>query len=333
MQIDFRAPDSWLKLNDTLAESLGIDLDKNKAHIYQGVAHALVEICVGLTKLYPLKKKIYYFKNMNPLFEAVLMPLARDGYKLVPLSLDVLHSQDEWLAKLEREDLFVLYSADEPLLGRSYDLQKFEEKIKDKNIFKIKVSHGQHFYNFDELMKFKLVENNKAVIYSLARDMAIAVLGERGRVGAITADQLYYRNSYSLDWFQKSRILDLNKIESFEQKKIADSKPIFKPGDFRVPDRAVIYWQDMDGAAVIDRLAESLNIQLNPPGEEIRLETTSLSRWGGVRTMSFLESQGLSPEIIRGLVIIHHDFLDSHGEFEKTLIEVRNSILKDQLGG
>ncbi|MCB0350564.1 MAG: hypothetical protein KDD38_05235, partial [Bdellovibrionales bacterium] len=317
MHIDFRAPDTWSKLNEHVAEALGVDLDKTCTRVYQNTAHALIEVCVGLSKLYPLKKNVYYFKNMNPHFDAALMPLAREGYKLVALEQGLLADPTAWVAGLAREDLFVLYSADEPILGRAYDVSKFEESLKDSNIFKIRVSHSRHFYEQDELMTTLKQNKTQANIYSLGAGHgaghAIAILGERGRIGSLAAEQLSYSSIEDLSWFKKSRVLAAKNVLEFETSctvkvqtgaaagRQADVQChcIFKPNDLRVADRAVIYWLDMDGSAVIDRLAPLLDIELKPPGQECRLETTSLSRWGGVRTMDFLASQGLSPEMIR----------------------------------
>ena len=58
-------------------------------------------------------------------------------------------------------------------------------------------------------------------------------------------------------------------------------------------------------------MAEALEIDLAEAGADGRLETASLSRWGGVRTMDWLKQQGLSDNQIRGLVLISQDLLDT----------------------
>ena len=61
----------------------------------------------------------------------------------------------------------------------------------------------------------------------------------------------------------------------------------------------------MDGHAIIDSLAFAMGWILQEPGYECRLETTSLSRWGGLRTMDWLKHQGMTAEQIRGTIVIH----------------------------
>ncbi|MEQ1664928.1 MAG: hypothetical protein ABL927_06080, partial [Bdellovibrionales bacterium] len=81
----------------------------------------------------------------------------------------------------------------------------------------------------------------------------------------------------------------------------------------------------------IDRLAKKLNMQLQAPGFDSRLETTSLSRWGGVRTMDFLAVHNLSPEQIRGLVILSSEIV-ANPNIVQIITQVRNEILADQMG-
>ena len=332
MHIDFRTFSAWSELNENVAEKLGVDLDKTVVRNYQGVGHALIEVCLGVAKLFPLKKKIYYFKDMNPYFEGALLPLAKEGYKLMALDLEVLQSPEAWLATLSREDLFVLYGVDEPLLSRGYDLKIFESALKDKSIFKIRLSHGRHFYEFDTWRSSPVLEKNMALIYGISPTEALSLIGERGKIGALTANQLMYFHEPEITWFKTPVPLDAKKIMQFESCHVADFKSYFSPHDLRIYDRAVIYWTDMDGHAVIDRLAKKLDFQLQPAGLENRLETTSLSRWGGVRTMNFLKAWGYSPEMIRGTVIISHKLVDLGDKLVKALTEARESILHDQLG-
>lgn len=363
MQIDFRAPGAWSSLNEKMAEQLGLNLDKTVARVYQGVGHALLEVMWGLAKIFPQRKKIYYFKNMDPTFDLALIPFAKEGYQLVPLEFSVLLDFNDFVSGLvggsvggsspgkvggsPREDLLVLYSVDDPLLGRAYDVAKFEEAIKSTGVFKVRISHARHFYeggNFAGVAAPGVamhgggaltLDRNWAYIYSLSPYQALALLGERGKIGSLTADQLQLDESawskLNLDWFYKPQVLNRHGILSFEASGVADARAFFSPSDLRVADRAVIYWTDMDGHAVIDRLAQRLGFTLNPPGQESRLETTSLSRWGGVRTMDFFKTQ--MTEVLRGLVMISHELIESNLElFESHLREVRKSILQDQNG-
>lgn len=332
MRMDFRAPNAWAILNEKLAEALDLVGIKGGVHAYQGIGHALTEILVGVSRLYPLKKKIYWFKNMNPLFEPALTPLAKEGYRLIPLDMEALRGPEKWIKKLDREDLLVLYSADEPLLGKSYDVELFESALKESSLIKIRVSHSRHFYESD--FKRGLLDRNKASLFTVSPRQAIAVLGERVQMGALVADKLSYDEDWDLHWAKTPLELSASSVLRFESHCVAGASPIFSPDAPRILDRAAVYWPDLDGHAVIDRLARQMGFELKPPGWETRMETASLSRWGGVRTMDFLKAQGLTPEMIRGLVLISHDLLrpDQIEKLESHLINVHRSIMEDQHG-
>lgn len=355
MFIDFRAPGAWSNLNDFVAERLGIDLDKNSVRVYQGAGHAVVEVALGLAKLLLNRKKIYYFKNMDPTFEPAIIALAKEGYQVTALELDKLSDPQSFVAGFGREELFILYSCDEPLLGRAYDVSALELALQTANIFKIRVSHARHFTDSSVVPQASvaspsvvpqqqataqpiIIDRNSALIYALRPTQAIALLGERAKIAALTSDQVVHDCKFELGWFkEKSPASHRELILNFENKQIADSKPYFSATDLRVYDRAAIYWLDIDGHAVIDRLAKKLGFQLQAPGFEDRLETTSLSRWGGVRTLDFYKNQPhatqkaeLVPNMMRGLVLISAKLLAEVPDLEKHLVEVRASILKDQ---
>jgi hypothetical protein len=353
MHIDYRSPTAWTDLNNHVASELDVVLDKTTVRNYLGIGHALVEVCTGIAKLYPLKKKIYYFKNMNPYFESALLQLAKEGYKIVPLDLNVLEEPVGWASALDREDLFVLYSVDEPFLGQVYNLTKFEAALIEKNIFKIRVSHNLHFFKSDDVMKVKMPERNLAALYSLTVTRALALLGERGKIAPFAADQLFYGEAIESDsiksdsidwsWFKRSaetsdktasKASAISIIEKFENeaREKLSAQSFYRSGASRMADRAVIYWENIDGYAIIDRLAQNLHLKLQSPGVEERMETASLSRWGGVRTLDFLKSTGLSPEALRGLIIIDVKLLQEQPSLIDILRSVRESILKDQSG-
>lgn len=357
MQIDFRMPGAWSALNDSLADRLGLNLDKTVARLYQGTSHALHEVMWGLAKLFPQRKKIYYFKNMDPTFDSALMSFAKEGYQLVTLELSTLSNFENFVSS--SEDLLILYSSDDPLLGRAYDVAKFEAAIKSAGLFKVRVSHARHFYEGSGFVQTPaassgghLLDRNWAYIYALSSNQSFALLGERGKIGAMVADQLLFDEAIwsqlNLDWFYQPQALNSATILSFEAGRVAGAQPFFSLSDMRIGDRAVIYWEDIDGHAVIDRLATQMGLTLNKPGYETRLETTSLSRWGGVRTMDFFKLQMTVmsrqyfsadqklqdyAKVLRGLIIISHELLNANLKlFEAHLCEVRKSILQDQNG-
>ena len=71
-----------------------------------------------------------------------------------------------------------------------------------------------------------------------------------------------------------------------------------------------------------------LGDDLKPAGEELRFESLSLSRWGGLRTMDWLIEQGRKPEEVRGLLVISASQLTD--DFTEKFKSVRQQILEAQ---
>lgn len=352
MQIDFRLPREWAQANESVLQALqaNVSLTPNSTatrlepRLFQNMSAAVVETVYGLSQLYPMKKKVFFIKNTNPLFDAAVLPLAKMGYIVTGLETSVLERPDDFAAIVDRECLLVLYAVDDPILGRAYDVTRLEAALKEKVIVQVRLSHNAHFYKHYEADDTAVMTDTAlpsgagrdiprlgAFIYSLKPEGALVLCGERARFGVLVADQLTPPLGSDLSWLTTPRVAHQEKILDFESRRVAGAHPIFESTALRVFDRAAISWSDLDGYALITRLAERLKIILNKPGHETRLEATSLSRWGGVRTMDFLKNQNLSPETIRGLVLIDATLLSP--TFERHLVEARESLLTDQFGG
>jgi len=98
----------------------------------------------------------------------------------------------------------------------------------------------------------------------------------------------------------------------------ADAVPCASSGDVSLParrlfDRSLFCFEDVDGLSLATEIANSFGLPLPPPGAESMIETTSLCRWGDERIFSGLRDRGLSPEQLRGLVIIAVELLEQKG--------------------
>ena len=159
----------------------------------------------------------------------------------------------------------------------------------------------------------------------------MSVASERLRLPPITAEGLSFPptilKEISLEGFGREERL---RVEEFENSHPAQGEPIFTKDAKRLFDRAVIYWPDMDGWALMTQVAQDLKLQIPPAGENSLLETTSLNRWRGVRTMDWLRPYGFSDEMIRGTVIFARDLIDDR--LTPALESARERILKMQNG-
>lgn len=326
MQIDFRIPREWTSANELVAAQMPAGSNA-EPYVFQSIQVAIVEAVYGLSQQFSQRKKVFYIKNCDSNFDAATMVLSKMGYIVTGLDATVLDDPSGFASIIERDALLVLYAADDPILGRRYSVEKLEEALREKTLAQVRVSHNAHFF-----AQLKPETPRTGVhIYSVKPNAAIALCGERVRFGVLSANQTKPSTQLDLGWMKSPLAEAREKILKFETAHIADSKPVFASSTSRVYDRAVVSWPDVDGHAVIARLAQKLNIALSEPGVETRIETTSLSRWGGVRTFDFLKTQNLEASTLRGLVMISADLLDS--SLEKALVETRKELLADQFAG
>ena len=326
MRFDFKAQGFWAELNEEIEARLNLAKSASRARIFKGLSHALFEITQGLIKQFPHRKKIFYFKGQDPSHDLAMMALAREGCMVQPLPLSALDAPAEFAATLDKDALFILYSEDDPILGKKFPVHELEKLLKDKKIFRIRASH--HAFRFED--EYHNIDKEEVRVFSLKTNLALALLGERAKMTPLVVEGLPWHEDTKAAIFkelaehkeQKKLILD------FENQKPGDSTPFFKDGELRVFDRAVLYWKDMDGWAFLTELGKDLGIQFAEPGEDLRFETTSHSRWQDVRAMGWLKNHGLDAEQIRGLVIV--DAAQIHPQLSKTFATVRARILKMQ---
>ena len=364
MQIDYQSPHQWLRLNHHIADRLNIKKEKNEVRIYKELSHALWEILWGLVQLFPHKPKAYFFKDMNPYFDFPMRGLKLENIKVKALDLKTLEEGKDILNQLTSEDLFLLYSEDDPILGKKFPIQNLEKTFShqtssQKNLFLISISHNTHYYNqfylkqpLEEPSKNLLEKSSKNLfeikpysiyIHSFGSKGALAFLGSRARrIKSPLASELFWnvkeyekieKELKKYEKINKPKELERNKekILNFEKTQVCDFKPFFSSNCERIYDKAVIYWEDMDGYAFIHELSKKLERPLLPHGIETHLETTSLSRWnGGLTTMDWLQAYGLSMNQIRGLVMIDSSLIDEN--LPEIINDTRKKILKLQLG-
>jgi hypothetical protein len=337
MFVDFRRPGSWSDLTERAAEALDVILLKNQLRFYQNTVHALIEVTQGLARQLPLKKKIFYFRDMSAAFEPALTLLAKEGYQLTALDLSELQNPEAHLAQMDRETLITLYAADDPVLGIIYPTEKWDAALKAASVPRLRLSH------FSDLLRpfVSVADRTEIRMGTTPAGGAYALMGERLRTGSVVAPFLGWNNfvlpDTDLQLMRSGRALRdglVAQVKEFESAVSAFGRiPEFKMG-MRVYDRALFIFPDVDGHALIDRWSRRLGISLHEAGEENTLETTSLSRWGGVKTFEFLKAYGLSAQDLRGLVLVSGQLFSSIGssELKKTLVEVRQSILLEQNG-
>jgi hypothetical protein len=254
------------------------------------------------------------------------------------LDLSALQAPEAHLALMDRETLLTLYAADDPLLGIIYPTDKWDTALKAASVPRLRLSH------FSDLLKpfAAAVDRTEIRLGTTPAGGAYALMGERMRTGSAVAPVLDWSHfplsDKDLQVMRTGRPLlpeQIAQIQDFEKAIAAFGKIPGLNASTRVYDRAMFVFPDIDGHALIDRWSRRLGVSIQLPGEENTLETTSLSRWGGVKTFEFLKAYGLSAQDLRGLVLISHQLFSRFGstELKQTLVEVRQSILQEQNGG
>jgi len=319
VRISFQSSQHWQELNESVDVHLGLKERQLNSRLYAGLNHALTEVALGLIKQFPHKKKAYFVKGQSPAFEQQMIGLAREGLQISPL--------DSLNAPVDPEALFVLYSEDDPLFGLLYDVEALETSLKDTKVFRLRVSHvHQAFLPLPkELSRFDVR------LCAVSPKVALVITSERLRWPALSAEGLAFSEDdlAPVRQFKSPDFLNPHDVETFESLPIDGMVAPLK-GRHRIYDRAVVSWRDMDGWAVISRLAEQLKFKLPPAGFASPLETTSLRRWGGYKTMDWLSEFGFDDHLIRGTIMIDHTLLNK--DLPPLVEKVREQILKIQVG-
>jgi hypothetical protein len=325
--IDFRVPGRWDELNVRLEEDLKW---KGPGHLklFFGTSAALLEIVTSLQKQFPLRRKVYFCRSLDPLVDSITKHLAREGLALQPLTPDEWND-NSWISKVDKEGLAVILPIDDPFLGRLYQRPDLQPALAPLKLFQISISHSFHRSRGIPALTHPL----QVHLLSLNESICLGVFGEKAKIPLWVSETLPWNEEMhetAVDVLSdpaESR----ETVLAFEQKKLAGCEPFFPEGADRLWDRAVVYWKDMDGCAFIEDLANSIGFGLLPPGEEQTMETTSLSRWGGVRTMEWLYALGVEPDVVRGLVILSASLLKLHN-FESAFVTARRRVLQLQSG-
>lgn len=259
------------------------------------------------------------------------MALAREGYKLTQVTDSDLSAPDALTEKMGRETLCVLLSVDDPVFGLRAPIDGFLSALRDKKVFCVLVSHSAHAYQAppEEVLR------QEAHLHSFGYGLTLGFLGARFKLGSIMSEGLPWGEDtrQRLDAIKETYSAPLNEtlISAFEEDPPKGSCAIHSERD-RIRDRAVLVWEDIDGHALMQLLLEKLGQDYFPPGQSCLVETMSLSRWGGITTMNWLESYGLTPRQVRGSLILDAYLLEKQSDLKELIEGCYEEIVSLQSG-
>ena len=313
MRIDLPSSDAWGALCDRYREALPFQEPKVHVQVYPGYSFALWEMTQSLTKLFNHKKTIIICEPAEPIFDTIARAFSEEGYAVKTVKPEEWQGPDAWLDPLLPELLLVLYSEDDPVTGRVYDVSRMHAAMKEKRVFRVGVSHAA--FRFSPVVKPIPYE---ARLLSLSPERALLVAGERCRITPTSVSLMPWPETDVVA--ARSDLAQVSPVQAETWKKsIADLeaalpagfKPYFAAGDSaRVFDRAIFHHDGFDGSAVIEELSRSLGKTLEPPGEDSSFESTSACRWTNPRVLDWLIARGESETRIRGLVAVAAEAID-----------------------
>jgi hypothetical protein len=325
--IDFRVPGQWDELNIKLEQSLSWQ-GPGHLKLFFGTTQALLEIVTSLQKQFPLRRKVYFCKGLDPLIDSVIKHFAREGLGICPLTAQEW-ADNSWIAKVDKESLAVIMPLDDPFVGRIYNRPDLVHALGATKLFQVAISHSLH----RSLGLPKQTNPQQIHLLSLNESLSLGIFAEKAKVPLWMSETLPW-NEEMLETATEVLIEPFSSreiIQEFESKRLAGAEPFFDSEANRLWDRAVVYWKDMDGYAFIEELAMRIGFSLLAPGMEQSLETTSLSRWGGIKTMDWLQSLGVEADVIRGLVILSASVIKLRG-FDAAFTSSRDHVLGLQTG-
>lgn len=296
MKVTLTPFEGWENLNAEVKETLALP-ENVEARAYMGVSSAVYEIAMGTAQFYSHKRSLGFISGHTPHYQVLLPYFYKEGYQIQ--TREESTSEKEWVDSLKKDTNLVISCEDHPITGELYDLEALDESLNEKKIFHLRISHHAHLSRSLEVKPYT------ARICSYNPQVAVAQMGQKFKSPPLMAPGLHWEAAPFLQQINRSRESKENQttVKAFESKLPTGFQAYFQH-DRRLFDRSLIYASDMGGEALQQFLATQLNIRLEKPGWEERIETTHLCRWGGTRNYGSWWNPRPTDDVLRGMVIL-----------------------------
>ncbi|MEK6554827.1 MAG: hypothetical protein AABZ31_06285, partial [Bdellovibrionota bacterium] len=191
MYFSFHPKGDWSLLNEKATEVFGVNEVRNQVRVYSGCAEAILEAALGFFQQFPLKKKFFYFKNLDPHFDLAVTALSKMGLQASALEIADMAKPEAWQDQLDREAGIFLYSYDNPVTGALNATADLDRILKEKSIFRITLSHASHLSSYGATgidIDRSEIQVRQMPFNFAGNGIALSFVGERGRFGAVTAE-------------------------------------------------------------------------------------------------------------------------------------------------
>lgn len=328
MLIDVLRPDVWDQLNEQVRNFLGLAHSKINVRTYQGLAHAVYEICKSTGQFMAHKKNIALISGQTDVFQKNLGFIYKDGFDVQVLEHQNLLNVKEWVDQLPKETCYVVFAEDHPVTAQLYPfVEQLDELLNAKRIYSFRVSHFQHFYDSPQVKPYSVR------ICSYSADCAVAVLGERFRSPALFCEGMDWNTEKLLHIMESERSLrQLNRllVEDFEKQISEFAKLFFDSETMRIYDRATCYFPDVNAEALGDLILKKMGLTSEEGWK--KMATTSLCHWGqGAAPKMFRHWWRPEPsiEILRGMLIFSIEILSTK-DFAKFVLSSYEELKQQQ---
>lgn len=314
MKVDLLPLDIWDNLNLKVQGFLQTPPD-SLVRCFPGVSAAAYEIAMGVTQFYSHKRALGIVKGQTHVFQSVLPYLYKEGYTIQFLEAHHLNDWSTWIDGLKKDTNFVMLAEDHPVTGEYFDWDEIDQKLNEKRIFCIRISHQRHFFQPSEVRPYSVQ------VRSFAPDVAVAVCGSKFRVPPLIVQHLCWKKEAFFEGLQfalRGQKENKQLIQNFEQNLPPGLLPYFKH-DKRSFDRAAIFSATLSGEALRSYLLQG-TFSSREPGWEQQVETTNLCRWGSPKLYQDWWEPRPSDDVLRGLLIINSEFL-AKGDLSGQLME------------
>lgn len=314
----------WGELNDKVKDLLLLP-EAIRCQCYHGLGHAIFEITQSTAQFMSHKKSVAFIKGQTPVFDDLLAYYYKETYQVNVLSYLQLSNVSEWVENLNKDTNFVVFSEDHPVTGQLYEFtEELDDLLNKKRIWSIRISHFQHLLKAVETRPYSVR------LCSYAPDVAVALVGQRFRSPSLLAHNMNWQTEDFIQSLQKARQNhkeDPAAVRKFEAEVAARAEIFFKDHSFRIFDRSVIYFRDVNAEAVAENLFQKLNVS-SVEGWQL-ISTTNMCHWTGTKMFRHWWEPTPPAEMLRGLLVISTQAL-AIKDFAKLLISSYEEILQQQ---
>ncbi len=303
MRIDAQPPYVWRQMNQFVKDKLG---SPNNVYIYRGMHHALFETLVGLHLRFSHKRKIVSHIGFGDHLAHVELEMAKMGVRFK-------NEFEEDINKEAKSVLAYVHDLDDALTGELYNNIETLKNLQEQKIYRVHLAH--HLFGVRKSF-VKNLSDYDIIIVSLNSGYSLVFTGKKVVLPFMTVPQLPWSIETDLVQVMKSIEIEVKmyqpEINQFETSLPGGVKSWFRETSARrIYDRAIVYMEDHDGAAMLELLKKAMNVDSNPLGADNKFETASLCRWQNEVWFQQAEAKGLLRQQMQGMVIIDGSVLNT----------------------